>query len=203
MLLSGSSCQWGAAVGIYHALCGMIGYLGVQTLWEAAAKNNDDLGHAVRICLGAVPLGAVPESAASRQIIRHTYQTIANYDLRDAFAADGEDVRQLVARLTDDPVPAIFLLGLLGHGETRPLPSSGASLFLMRCGLIDPFNPEFFFGEGFEAVREEASRVLERYPVDVALMAEWWGFGHCPEECCVCPAAGVDASCEALLGGMV
>jgi hypothetical protein len=202
ILLSGSSCQWGAVHGIYHGLGGMIDYLGVQTLWEAAAKNNDALGNAIRICMDAIPSGAVSAIAASRQIIRHIYQTIAHDDLRDAFTADPEDVRQLVATLTGDPVPAIFILSALGHSETRPLPTSGASLCLMRLGLLDPYQSHLFVGEAYEAVREEARRVLERHPVGVALMSEWW-MTNCPDGCCICPAAGVGASCDALLKGLV
>ena len=185
ILLTDSAVQWGHSVGVFHALCGLLEYLDCSYLTNLKDINDDDLESAIWMTMRAVPDRSVTEC---RKVVRRYLRRLDDGDLREAREADGNHVRDFVADLTKDPVVAIFLLRVLEHGATRPLPSSGASLLLMRLEVLDPYQSQFFTTSGYSAIQEEARRVLEYHDVELALMAEWYGVGHCPESCPVCPA---------------
>lgn len=184
ILLAGDAVQWGQSVGVYHAICGMAEYLGCAYLTNLKDISDDDLESAIWMTLRAVPERDVSDC---RKVIRRYLHCLADGDLREARGADGNHVRQFVGDLTPNPVEAIFVLRALGHSEVRPTPTVGASLLLMRLEVLSAFEA-VYFTDGYSAIQEEARRVLEQHPVEMALMAEWWGLGHCPESCVVCPA---------------
>lgn len=184
ILLTGDAVQWGHAVGVYHSLHGLLDYLDCPTLWHLASIFDDDLDTAIWMTMRAVPDREVTEC---RKIIRKYLHRLAGGDLREAREADGNHVREFVATLTKDPVVGTFLLRVLGHSEVRCLPTTGASLLLMRLEVLSAFQSQFFV-DGYPAIQEEARKVLEQHPVELALMAEWFGVLHCPESCPVCPA---------------
>lgn len=184
ILLTGDAVQWGHSIGVFHALHGLLDYLDCSYLRDIKDIPNDEIDTAIWMTLRAVPERSVSEC---RKIIRRYIRLLADGDLREARDADGDHVRQFISQFTEDPVPAIFILRTLGHPEVRPLPTVGASLLLMRLEVTSALETSYFT-EGYPAVQEEARRVLERHPIDLALMSEWWGLGHCPESCPVCPA---------------
>lgn len=169
---------------MFHALHGLLDYLDCSHIRDVKDIPSHDLDTAIWMTLRAVPERSVSEC---RKIICRFIRRLADGDLREATEADGNHVRQFISQFTEDPVPATFILRVLGHPEVRPLPTVGASLLLMRLEVIPAFETSYFT-EGYPAIQEEARRVLERHPVDLALMSEWWGLGHCPESCPVCPA---------------
>lgn len=185
ILLAGDSVQWGHSVGVYHAINGLLEHLDCSYLVDLKDINDDDLESAIWMTMRAVPDRSVTEC---RKIIRRFLKRLDDGDLREARDADGNHVREFVATLTSDPVVGTFILGVLGHSEVRCLPTTGASLLLMRLEVLDPYQSQFFTTDGYSAIQEDARRVLEQHPVELALMAEWYGIGHCPESCPICPA---------------
>jgi hypothetical protein len=185
ILLTGDAVQYGHSVGVYHAICGLLEHLDCPYLTNLKDVSDDDLDSAIWMTLRAVPDREVSQC---RKVICRCLHRLDDGDLREARDADGNHVREFVATLTSDPVLAIFLLRILGHSEVRPLPTTGASLLLMRLEVLDPYQSQFFTTDGYSAIQEEARRVLEQHDVELALMAEWWGVLHCPESCPICPA---------------
>lgn len=198
VVLSGDFIAFGSAVGVYYAICGMVEYLGVRSLTEVRGVGRSELETAIWTTLRAVPERQVSEC---RKIILGFLKTLADGDLREARDADSGYVREYVERLAPhEPTVGNYLLKILGHPNSRVTPTSGAALLLTRLSVVEPFQPEFFMSSGYDALREEARRALERYPLDIACMSEWHGVHRCPECCTSCCAQQV---CPALVEGLV
>ena len=175
----------------------MVEYLGVRSILDVRGIGRSDLEVAIWTTLRAVPERQVSEC---RKIIREFLKTPINGDVLEARDTDSEYVRGYVERLApNEPTVGNYLLGILGHPDSRVTPTSGSTLLLTRLGIVDAFQPQFIIATNYDALREEARQALERYELDVACMSEWHGVHRCPE-CTSCPA---QLTCPSLVEGLV
>ncbi len=174
--LSGDFAQWGSVHGVFHALHGFMRYLGVDHLADLKHKTRSEIEQAIWVCLRAVPERRVSECV---RIIR---RVISDYDYLHGdwstlATLDDEKARRIVRSVINEPTAALILMQAVGS-DARPLPSGGASVCLMRMGVISAWEPDYFT-HGFPAVREEARRILTGLQPEAMLAVEWWGTWGC------------------------